>query len=168
MNTENTNLAQSITKDISAQDISAQEIEQRMAQTLAAQRAAYLAHPVPDYAERIADLDRLAQFVREHKEAICDAINQDFGNRSRHETLLSEILPTLNEIHHSKKHLKQWMKPQRRAVDLKSFFGAKNRVIPQPLGVVGVIVPWNFPLFLSLGPLIGIFAAGNRAMVKMS
>ena len=168
MNTENTNLAQSITKDISAQDISAQEIEQRMAQTLAAQRAAYLAHPVPDYAERIADLDRLAQFVREHKEAICDAINQDFGNRSRHETLLSEILPTLNEIHHSKKHLKQWMKPQRRAVDLKSFFGAKNRVIPQPLGVVGVIVPWNFPLFLSLGPLIGVFAAGNRAMVKMS
>ena len=66
MNTENTNLAQSITKDISAQDISAQEIEQRMAQTLAAQRAAYLAHPVPDYAERIADLDRLAQFVREY------------------------------------------------------------------------------------------------------
>jgi coniferyl-aldehyde dehydrogenase len=60
------------------------------------------------------------------------------------------------------------MKPQRRAVDLRNFFGARNRVIPQPLGVVGVIVPWNFPLNLSMVPLSYIFAAGNRAMVKMS
>lgn len=125
-------------------------MEQTISDVLAQQRAAYLRQPVPSYEERIADLERLAKFLREEQQAICAAINQDFGNRSVHETMLSEILPSLNEITHVKKHLKSWMKPQRRAVDLKSFFGAKNRVIPQPLGVVGVIVPWNFPLFLSL------------------
>jgi len=66
------------------------------------------------------------------------------------------------------KHLRGWMTPQRRAVDWRNFFGATNRVIPQPVGVVGVIVPWNFPVNLSLVPLTYIFAAGNRAMVKMS
>ena len=143
-------------------------IEQMIGDALGSQRAAYLRQPVPSYEERIADLDKLAKFLREQQQAICAAINQDFGNRSVHETMLSEILPSLNEIAHVKKHLKSWMKPQHRSVDLKSFFGAKNRVLPQPLGVVGVIVPWNFPLFLSLGPIINIFAAGNRAMVKMS
>ena len=71
-------------------------------------------------------------------------------------------------IDHTISHLRGWMKAQRRGVDLRSFFGASNRVIPQPLGVVGVIVPWNFPVNLSLIPLTYIFAAGNRAMVKMS
>ena len=145
-----------------------QHLEQRIHQAFLAQRAAYFKYPVPSYDERIADLNHLAQFLREQQQAICEAINQDFGNRSFHETMLSEILPSLNEIAHVKKHLKSWMKPQRRGVDLKSFFGAKNRVMAQPLGVVGVIVPWNFPLFLSLGPLINIFGAGNRAMIKMS
>ena len=143
-------------------------IEQHIIETLATQRAAYHKNPVPNYADRIRDLSRLADFVRDNKDAICEAVSQDFGNRSVHETILSELLPTLNEINHVKKHLKTWMKPQRRGVDLKSFIGAKNRVIPQPLGVVGVIVPWNFPVFLALGPLVSIFAAGNRAIVKMS
>ncbi|MEK9952571.1 MAG: coniferyl aldehyde dehydrogenase [Curvibacter sp.] len=132
------------------------------------QRAAYQAHPVPDYAARCADLRKLERFVREHQEAICTAISADYGNRSRHETLLTEVLPVLKGIHHTLKHLKRWMKPQRRGVDRLAFGLAKNRVIPQPLGVVGVIVPWNFPLNLSLLPLAAIFAAGNRAMVKMS
>ena len=66
------------------------------------------------------------------------------------------------------KRVKSWMKPRRRRVDLFIFPGSSNRVMPQPLGVVGVIVPWNFPLFLSFSPLVSIFAAGNRAMVKMS
>ena len=60
------------------------------------------------------------------------------------------------------------MKPRRRRVDLMTFPGAHNSVTPQPLGVVGVIVPWNFPITLSVTPLVSIFAAGNRAMVKMS
>ncbi len=143
-------------------------IEQTIRDGLSLQRNAYHLHPIPNHAERMRDLNQLAAFVRDNKDALCAAISQDYGNRSYHETIVAEILPTLNEIAHVQKHLKNWMKPQRRAVDLKSFIGAKNRVIPQPVGVVGVIVPWNFPLFLSLGPLVSIFAAGNRAMVKMS
>ena len=141
---------------------------QRLAEALALQRKAYLAHPVPTLAERQADLRTLQRFVRDHKEALISAISADYGHRSRHETLLAEIAPVVDGIDHTLKHLKAWMKPQKRGVDWISFFGARNRVIPQPLGVVGVIVPWNFPVNLSLIPLNYIFAAGNRAMVKMS
>ncbi len=141
---------------------------QRLAQALARQRAAYLAHPVPSRAERIADLRNLQRFVCDHKQALCDAISADYGHRSQHETLLAEIFPVLDGIDHAVRHLRAWMRPQRRAVDWRNFMGAHNRVIPQPLGVVGVIVPWNFPLNLSLVPLTAIFAAGNRAMVKLS
>jgi coniferyl-aldehyde dehydrogenase len=136
--------------------------------TLVRQRQAHLAHPMPSYAERLKDLDALAQFVQDHQEAICEAISADYGHRSRHETLLTEIAPVLSGIRHAKAHLKAWMRPQRRKVDRLTFGLAANRVIAQPLGVVGVIVPWNFPLNLSLVPLTYIFAAGNRAMVKMS
>jgi coniferyl-aldehyde dehydrogenase len=139
-----------------------------LAEALQRQRQAYLAHPVPSLDERKADLRALQRFVRDHKSAICDAISADYGHRSRHETLLAEVFPVVDGIDHVIKHLRRWMKPQRRSVDLRNFLGARNRVIPQPLGVVGVIVPWNFPLNLSLIPLTYIFAAGNRAMVKMS
>ncbi|WP_418318728.1 coniferyl aldehyde dehydrogenase [Piscinibacter sakaiensis] len=136
--------------------------------TLELQRAAYHADPVPDLAQRKADLKTLQRFVRDHKQALCDAIHADYGNRSRHETMLAEIFPVIDGIDHVLKRLRSWMKPERRAVDLRNFLGATNVAIPQPLGVVGVIVPWNFPLNLSLVPLTYIFAAGNRAMVKMS
>ena len=136
--------------------------------TLKLQRTAYLAHPVPTWAERRADLLTLQRFIRENKTALCEAISADYGHRSRHETLLAEIFPAVDGVNHVLKHLRQWMKPQRRSVDWRNFLGARNRVIPQPLGVVGIIVPWNFPVNLSLIPLTYIFAAGNRAMVKMS
>ncbi|WP_219116697.1 coniferyl aldehyde dehydrogenase [Janthinobacterium sp. UMAB-56] len=139
-----------------------------LAAALALQRAAYLARPVPTLAERKRDLQTLQRFIRDHQEALCEAISADYGNRSRHETLLAEIFPAIDGIDHVLKHLKKWMKPQRRGVDWRSFPGARNRVLAQPLGVVGVIVPWNFPVNLSLVPLTYIFAAGNRAMVKMS
>ncbi|MCG6656985.1 coniferyl aldehyde dehydrogenase [Halomonas campisalis] len=135
---------------------------------LSRQHEAYLADPVPDYSARIQDLKSLARMLKTHREEILQAISDDFGNRSRHETLLCEYTVVLSDIQHALKHLKRWMKPQRRAVDHNLYPGARNRVIPQPLGVIGVIVPWNFPLNLSLCPLVGIFAAGNRAMVKMS
>ncbi|QBK04839.1 coniferyl aldehyde dehydrogenase [Hylemonella gracilis] len=135
---------------------------------LRAQRDAYLASPIPNRAQRLADLKQLERFVREQQEAICAAISADYGHRSRHETLVTEVLPTLQAIRHACTHLKRWMRPQQRGIDRLAFGLAGNRVIPQPLGVVGVIVPWNFPLNLSLVPLSAIFAAGNRAMVKMS
>jgi len=135
---------------------------------LALQRQAYLAHPVPSLDERVADLRSLQRFIRDNKEALCVAISADYGHRSVHETLLSEIFPAIDGIDHVVKHLRGWIKPQRRAIDLRTYLGARNRVIPQPLGVVGVIVPWNFPVNLSMVALTSIFAAGNRAMVKMS
>ena len=146
---------------------SASGVTAELQETLGLQRKAYLAHPVPTLEERKADLLALARFVRENKEAIIGAINADYGNRSRHETLFAEIFTVLDGVKHTLKHLKKWMKPQKRPVGT-NFLGARNRVIPQPLGVVGVIVPWNFPVNLSLLPLTYIFAAGNRSMVKMS
>jgi coniferyl-aldehyde dehydrogenase len=143
-------------------------LDDTLSSALALQRQAYLAHPVPTRQERLADLRTLQRFVRDNQDALCDAISADYGHRSRHETLLAEIVPAVDGISHTARQLRRWMKPQRRNVDLRTFFGASNRVIPQPLGVVGVIVPWNFPVNLSVVPLTSIFAAGNRAMVKMS
>ena len=136
--------------------------------TLDLQRAAYFAHPVPSYGERRTDLLKLQAFVRDNKEGMVEAVNADYGNRSRHETLFTEIFTVIDGVDHVLKHLKKWMKPQRRGVDLRNFFGARNRVVPQPLGVVGAIGPWNFPINLSFTGLIYTFAAGNRSMVKMS
>ncbi|OIN90548.1 MAG: coniferyl-aldehyde dehydrogenase [Comamonadaceae bacterium CG1_02_60_18] len=144
------------------------DLSELLNRALTSQRSAYLAHPVPTLQERVADLRTLQRFVRDHQEALCDAISADYGHRSRHETLLAEIFPVVDGIDHIIHQLRGWMRPQRRSVDWRSFFGASNRVVAQPLGVVGVIVPWNFPLNLSLIPLSYIFAAGNRAMVKMS
>ena len=143
-------------------------IRSTLQDTLKRQRAAYFAHPYPSFDERRADLLKLKDFIRDNREAIVAAISADYGNRSRHETLFAEIFSVMDGVDHTVKHLKNWMKPQRRGVDLKNFLGASNRVIPQPLGVVGAIVPWNFPINLSFSGLIATFAAGNRSMVKMS
>ena len=135
---------------------------------LAMQRAAYHKGPVPPLESRRQDLLTLRGFVKKHTEAICAAICADYGHRPHQETLFTEVIPVIQGIDHTLQHLGKWAKPQRRSIHRLSFGLASNRVIPQPLGVIGVIVPWNFPLNLSLIPLTAIFAAGNRAMVKMS
>jgi coniferyl-aldehyde dehydrogenase len=132
------------------------------------QREAYLADPVPDLEQRKKDLMALKNMLAENRELIIDAINADYGNRSRHETMLAEVIMVLDGFNFASKHLKKWMRTQKREIEFSLYPGAKNRVIPQPLGVVGVIVPWNFPVQLAFTPLTYIFAAGNRAMVKMS
>jgi coniferyl-aldehyde dehydrogenase len=132
------------------------------------QRAAYLAHPVPSVDDRRADLLQLERLLQDNRQAIIAAIAADFGHRSFHETLLLEITPALAGIRQCRDHVGDWMRPQRRHIDRMIYGFASNEVIPQPLGVVGVIVPWNFPLLLTIVPLANIFAAGNRAMVKMS
>ncbi len=132
------------------------------------QRMAHRRAPMPTLQERLADLDTLERFVREQQGAIIEAISADYGHRSAHETVITEIAPVLTSLRHARTHLQAWMRPQRRHVDRLTFGLGRNRVLPQPLGVVGVIVPWNFPINLSLVPLIYILAAGNRAMVKMS
>jgi coniferyl-aldehyde dehydrogenase len=135
---------------------------------LEAQRRAYMAAPVPSYAQRVQDLRTLRRYLLENREALIEAVHRDYGNRSRHETLFGEFVPVLDGIKYTLRHLRGWMRPQQRGVDLLLFPGARNRVVPQPLGVVGVIVPWNFPINLMFAPLTSIFAAGNRALVKLS
>ncbi|MGH8035817.1 MAG: aldehyde dehydrogenase family protein, partial [Lysobacterales bacterium] len=146
----------------------ASAISARLRACLELQRQTYLAQPNPGLQQRKADLLQLKRMISENRETIIGAINLDYGNRSRHETLIAEILFVLDSINFIRSRLRNWMKPQKRHVDFMTYPGAHNRVIPQPLGVVGVIVPWNFPIQLSFGPLAYIFSAGNRAIVKMS
>lgn len=131
------------------------------------QRAAFRANPMPSAEQRIQWLKSLRQLLRDEQQTLIEAINRDFSNRSADETLLAELMPCLQGIHYASKRIKRWMKPSRRAVGL-AFQPATAKVVYQPLGVVGVIVPWNYPLFLSVGPLTGALAAGNRVMIKMS
>ena len=147
---------------------SQQDVITELNRCLRRQREAYHADPVPDLQQRQKDLLSLKNMLADNREAIVDAINADYGNRSRHETMLAEIIMVLDGFNFAAKHLKKWMKTQKREIEFTLYPGAKNRVIPQPLGVVGVIVPWNFPIQLVFTPLTYIFAAGNRAMVKMS
>ena len=142
-------------------------VSARLAATLARQRTAFMAAPRPNAAQRQANLRKLDAMVKRNQDAIADAISADFGNRSRAETVLSEILGTLGASAHARKHLAGWMKTRRRAVSM-NFKPASNRVEYVPLGVVGVVSPWNYPIFLTLGPLVDILAAGNRCMIKPS
>ena len=122
---------------------------------------------IPGLEERRSALDALDALVRENVEAICAAIAADFGGRSAHETQLLEIFPSLEAIGHARRRLRGWMKPQRRATSLW-FLPGRSRVMFQPLGVVGIVVPWNYPLYLAIGPIVSALAAGNRILVKMS
>jgi coniferyl-aldehyde dehydrogenase len=135
---------------------------------LEAQRAAHLANPYPTLEERTRDLRALHRLLVDNRDVLLDAVNDDYGCRSRFETLFAELLLSQEAILHSIRHLRRWMKPQKRPLNVVEYPLARARVVPQPLGVVGVVVPWNFPIFLSFGPLNDILAAGNRAMVKMS
>ncbi len=152
--------------DIAYLQQSQQEISQLEA-LLARQRPAYRAKPMPDASQRVQWLKSLANLLVTEQKAIIEAIDADFSDRSADETLLAEVLPSLHGIHYAAKRVRKWMKPSRRAVGLQ-FQPASAQVVYQPLGVVGVIVPWNYPLFLAIGPLTGALAAGNRVMIKMS
>jgi coniferyl-aldehyde dehydrogenase len=136
-------------------------------QILEAQRTAFACAPYPDRAERDRRLGALQEILRDHADAIAAAVSRDFGNRSVHETRLLELFPSLEAIKHARRHLRAWMAPRRRSTSLW-FLPGRSRVVTQPLGVVGVIVPWNYPIYLTIGPLAGALAAGNRVMVKMS
>ncbi|MGC6499856.1 MAG: coniferyl aldehyde dehydrogenase [Henriciella sp.] len=134
---------------------------------LTTQRNAFRTEPHPDASVRIARLNRLYKTIVQNKQELLDVVSVDFGNRSESETLIAEIVPLLDGIQYHKKRIRRWMKPRKRHTPMM-FAPAKVTVHYQPLGVVGIISPWNFPLFLSLSPLIGALAAGNRAMLKLS
>jgi coniferyl-aldehyde dehydrogenase len=142
---------------------SASPLANRLQQLRAAQRQ----QPMPDWPTRARRLQRLEAMLREHRERIVEAINADFGCRPREETELLEFFPSLSAIRHALAKGRRWMKPRRRLAAL-AFLPGHTELRPQPLGVVGIIVPWNYPLYLAVGPLVDALVAGNRVMVKMS
>ncbi len=131
------------------------------------QRQAYLRAPYPSYEERRENLHKLERILVDNASAIADAISADFGHRAPEETLMAELFTSVDGLRDAQKKLRKWMREQRRHVSVL-FATGSNRVIPMPKGVVGVVSPWNYPLFLTAGPLTSILAAGNRAMVKMA
>ena len=137
-----------------------------LAPTLQRLRSAWQAQR-PDYAQRRADLLRLRNALVERQEQMLAAIDADYGNRSRHETLLGDVMPVLAEIDHLRTHLRRWMRPQRRRPGWR-LWPAKVQVRYVPLGVVGVISPWNYPIQLALAPLAAAIAAGNHVYLKPS
>jgi coniferyl-aldehyde dehydrogenase len=141
---------------------SAGDLNAQLARLRAAQQ-----RRTPDYAQRIDDLKRLRAAFRARLDEFAAAMSADFGRRSRHESLLSDGMTVLNEIDHVCRHLRGWMRPKRASADWL-FLPARTEVRYQPLGVVGVIAPWNYPVNLALNPLAVAIAAGNHVMLKPS
>ena len=144
-------------------------IEELMSEVLERQRAAYLADGPPSFETRIDRLDRAIAILVDFEEEILQALSADFGHRSRDQSLLTDVAGSIEPLKFAKKHLGSWMRPERRSAQFPlGLLGARAELRFQPLGVVGVISPWNFPVNLTFAPLAGILAAGNRVMVKPS
>jgi hypothetical protein len=134
---------------------------------LDAQREDYLEQGAVSAATRIDRIDRGIDVLLKFQHKLVDALNTDFSCRSRQVTLLTDIAASLTPMKHARKHLHTWMKSQRRPSSFPfNLLGGRSHIEYQPLGVVGVISPWNFPVNLTFGPLAGILAAGNRVMIR--
>jgi coniferyl-aldehyde dehydrogenase len=133
----------------------------------ALQRAAFANERYPDYATRRDRLGRIMKLVTEHEDGLIAAVAQDFGHRSPHETRLAELFVVAAEARTAMRHLREWMKPQPVSTPLH-LLPATSSILRQPVGVVGIISPWNYPVQLALAPAIGALAAGNRVMLKPS
>ena len=135
--------------------------------TFQLQKQAYRASPMPSLENRLQVLKTLKKTLLDNQDAIIEAISEDFAGRSKDETLLGELMPVAQDINYTCKKLSSWMKPSKRHVG-QHLQPAKAVVHYQPLGVVGIMVPWNYPIQLAVLPMVGALAAGNRVMVKMS
>ena len=128
------------------------------------QQRAFGGDMLPSRALRDDRLRRLAGLVDIHAESFAACIAEDFGSRSAAEIRITETMMLQSSIRHARRHLKRWMKP-RRAPTAMAFLPGRSLLLRQPLGVIGIISPWNYPLQLALAPLIGALAAGNRALL---
>jgi coniferyl-aldehyde dehydrogenase len=133
----------------------------------ALQRQAFAVEPYPSIETRRARLDALIRLVESNEEKIIKAVNDDFSCRSRHETLVAEVIVSVSAAKGAKAHLAKWMATRAVATPLHMKPG-KSRLEPQPLGVIGIISPWNYPVQLALSPAVAALAAGNRVMLKPS
>lgn len=140
-----------------------------MREILDRQRAAFMVAMPEPLSVRRDRLKRATAMVADHADRFCDALSEDFGHRSREQSMITDIAASVAPLRHAEKHLGRWARAERRPTMFPlGLLGAKARIEYQPKGVVGVISPWNFPVNLVMGPLAGVFAAGNRAMVKTS
>jgi len=134
-----------------------------------AQRIAFRAEGVVSAQVRVDRLERALELLVSHQAEFCEAIAGDFGKRSATLTRFMDLLPAVLALKHARRHVRRWMRPQHRRVSLPAGVpGVRAEIVHQPLGVVGIISPWNFPITLTFGPLAGIFAAGNRCLIKPS
>ena len=150
-----------------ADELSTATPRERLDDVFGRQRAAFNRHRMPSLEQRRASLLKLQHMLEENSDALAKAMNADFGTRSGFETEMTEIVGTISMIRYMRRHLRSWMSPRRRSVSIW-YRPAANRVEPRPLGVVGVVSPWNFPLNLALVPAATAIAAGNRVMLKVS
>lgn len=131
-------------------------------------RAAWRAQTVPhDVSARLASLAKLQAWIVAHQDDIAKAISADFGNRSRHETAAAELALVATDLQHTRAQLSSWARPESRST-FWGFLPASSRLLRQPLGIVGIVVPWNYPFQLAVMPLTAAIAAGNRVLLKPS
>ena len=135
--------------------------------TLFAQKEAFDSNPHPDFKARLANLNTLYRLIDDNADKLADALNKDFGCRAREESEIAEIIGSLSSIRYLMTNLKKFMRPDKRRISVW-FQPAKGEVVLRPLGVVGVIAPWNYTLHLTIAPVAAALAAGNRVMAKMS
>lgn len=142
---------------------------ERAAQLLRTQRASLARDGAPSAEIRIDRLGRATALLAAHAEDFCTALSADFGWRSPDSSLLTDIAAAIAHLRHARAHVRGWMKPSGRSVEPPlNLLGAKARVLFQPKGAVGIVAPWNFPVYLAFAPLAGVLAAGNRALIKPS
>lgn len=139
----------------------------RLLACLSAQRRAWREHGPLSVERRAEALDGLVDALLRHTDDFVEAVSQDFGHRSAHETRLADLYPVIASLRHARKHFRKWMRPRRRPIGLM-YKPARGRIVYQPLGIVGILSPWNYPVQLALSPLAGALAAGNRVMIKPS
>ena len=141
----------------------------KMQTVLEKQRAAFTAAMPESMAVRRDRIDRAIAMLIDHAEDFAKAVSADFGHRSREQTLLTDIMPSVSAMKHAKKHFESWAKGEKRKPTFPlGLLGSKAEIVYQPKGVVGVVAPWNFPVGMVMVPMAGILAAGNRAMIKPS
>ena len=144
------------------------EIE-RLRKIFARQQKAFADDGIPSVALRRDRIDRVIGILVDHRQALCEALAADFGCRSMEQSAMLDILATLEQVKHCRKHFASWMRPQRRSANFPlGLLGAAAHIRFEPKGVVANIAPWNFPVHLALGPLAAMLAAGNRVILKLS
>jgi coniferyl-aldehyde dehydrogenase len=140
-----------------------------MQAALEAQRNSYLSEGMVSASIRIDRIDRAIDALVRHSETISKAMNEDFGCRPRQVNLMTDVSGSIGCLKHCRQHLKTWMKQEKRpSMFPLNLLGGRSTIEYQPKGVVGILAPWNFPLGMAFEPLAGVFAAGNRAMIKPS